>query len=71
MNNENVIVLLQKIYNTLNLISTKGTETLYMAKCLETLQDVIITLEQNTCIKETVVIPIDEIPDEKEIEGGQ
>lgn len=68
MNNKNIIILLHKIYNTLNLISTKGEDTLYMAKCIEALKEVIQTLE---CAMNTEVVTgninFEDLPDsEKE-----
>lgn len=68
MNIKNIIILLHKIYNTLNLISTKGEDTLYMAKCIEALQEIIQTLEisVNTEVV-TGSINFEDIPDsEKE-----
>lgn len=62
----NIIVLLNKVYNTLFLISTKGTETLYMAKCLEALEEIINFMNNNNYTQETISIPIDEIPEVKE-----
>lgn len=64
MNIKNIITLLYRIYNTLTLISTKGEDTLYMAKCLEALQEVIQILE-NSINTEVVTgsINFEDIPD--------
>lgn len=69
MNNKNIIILLHKIYNTLNLISTKGEDTLYMANCIEALKEVIQTLEY-TMNTEVVTgnINFEDLPDSEEEE---
>ncbi len=36
---------LQRIYNTLNLISTKGEDTLVMADCLRALQELAQSIQ--------------------------
>lgn len=56
------IELLYKIYNTLSVITTKGQETLYMANCLNALNEVINSLESQNV--QTFTIPIDEIEEE-------
>lgn len=38
---KNEQILLQQIQNTLSLISTKGTDTIYMAKVLEAISDML------------------------------
>lgn len=39
------IVTMAKIYNSLMTVETKGTNTVTMAKCLETLKELIIQLQ--------------------------
>lgn len=62
MNFEKEIDTLYKVYNTLCTIATRGQETLYMASCLNALNDVIHSLESQNM--HTITIPIDEIKEE-------
>ena len=62
MNLEQEIDTLYKVYNTLYTITTKGQETLYMASCLNALNDIIHSLESKNM--HTITIPIDEIEEE-------
>ncbi len=39
------IIIMAKIYNSLMTIETKGTNTITMAKCLETLKELIIQIQ--------------------------
>ena len=39
------IITLAKIYNSLMTIETKGTNTIIMAQCLETLKELIIQIQ--------------------------
>lgn len=39
------IVIMAKIYNSLMTVETKGTNTITMAKCLETLKELIIQIQ--------------------------
>lgn len=59
------IEILNKIYNTLSLIPTKGTDTLYMANCLNALVDVIEGLKLKNIDVETITIPMDDIQKEE------
>lgn len=40
------LILLQRIYNTLMLVSTKGEDTMTMADCLQAMQNLIEQLKQ-------------------------
>ena len=39
------IITMAKIYNSLMTVETKGTSTVTMAKCLETLKELIIQIQ--------------------------
>lgn len=54
MNNEK-IVRLSQIYNTLCLIEVKGENAVHMGRCLEALQDFIINEKEE--LKEQAVAP--------------
>lgn len=55
------ITLLNKVYNTLGQINTRGQETLYMARCLDAIEEVINSLHSKNIIEETITIPLEEI----------
>lgn len=48
------LILLQRIYNTLMLISTKGEDTMTMADCLQAMQNLIEQLKQEQKERTTV-----------------
>lgn len=58
---ENEITLLHKVYNTLGQINTKGQETLYMARCLDAIEEIIDSLCSKNVIEQTINIPLEEI----------
>lgn len=64
MNLNNEIELLYKISNTLELISTRGQETIYMANCLNGLKEIINSFESKSIETFTMTIPIDQIEEE-------
>lgn len=58
---DNEITLLYKVYNTLEQISTRGKETLYMAHCLEAIEEIIASLQSKNIVEKTITIPLEEI----------
>lgn len=58
---DNEITLLYKVYNTLEQISTCGKETLYMAHCLEAIEEIIASLQSKNIVEKTITIPLEEI----------
>ena len=64
MNLNQEIKLLQRIYNTLGLISTKGQDTLYMSQSLNAIIELVNMLEIKHEIVETIEIPISDIKEE-------
>lgn len=48
------LILLQRIYNTLMLVSTKGEDTMTMADCLSAMQNLIEQLKQQQQPERTV-----------------
>lgn len=64
----NEITMLNKIYNTLSLITTKGQETLYMARCLDAVVEIIDSLTSKNIVEETITIPLEDIINEQKEE---